>query len=357
VKAVGLTAVVALLLLGACSSSAYPDKVASIDPQSLSACQQSFDPERVKAGENCAPVAQQYCPVGPRLSVLQSSAIPCDGVSIDDYTISAAGLDSHYLAIHRSGQTQFDAVVVALHFLNASVGTFANVARLPELAKARGVLVLVPQAPGGNNSRWPTSPALEPIDQYVSFLSGVVADARSHYRTTGASLYALGLSNGATMAYFYGCRSSDAVRSLLAVSGDLSPDALNSCQPAGPIGTVIVHGTGDSVSPYEGVPLVKAPIPDIHAHFKMVNGCIGDDAQVDLPRVYDELAVAIDYTAPCNQGRRDYLVTITGGGHVWPGGDATAGPLDLSSLALYGFRTLNFDATLQGYDLLRLAGQ
>lgn len=357
----GLMAMLVAFGVVACSNSGTSNSVDASAGLNLSSCQQSFSPQQVAADADCTPVAQLYCPAGNRLAILGTSVIDCDGVEVSDIDITAANLTSHYLAIRPSGQSSFNTVYLALHYLNGNVGTFANVARLTELAKARNVLVLVPQAPAVTGSslgsRWPVSTTVgEPIDQYVSFLSGVVADGRSRFGAGSAKLYVAGLSNGAAMAYLFGCRAADPVLAVEAVAGDMGIDTIQNCVPTHPLGTVIVHGTADAEDPYDGIPNLKPAIPDVHAKFKANNGCTGSDASVDMPLEFDPLLVTLAYTAACNQRRRDYLITIDGGGHVWPGGDADAGSLDLSTLALFGLRTRNFDATLQGFDLLRLAG-
>lgn len=323
-----------------------------VDP--VLSCRDEFTVEKVASGQDCAPVAETYCSVA-NLDVLAPSPLPCDGVTWEPITVEAAGYRSTYLAIHpESGPV--DAVVLALHYLNSNPGTFSNVARLGELAKARRVLVVAPEAPTslGIDSRWPTSSTRDDVDGVAEFLRGVVADARHRYGENAAPLYVAGLSNGAQMALQFACRSTDIVRGVIAVAINLGTQALDDCAPGGSLGSVLVNGTGDALTPYGGIPLLYVGAPDLHAFFSANNHCNGEGGEVALPAVNDSMTVSIRYTGACDDERRDFLVTIDGGGHNWPGGSIDDS--DLTAIGLLGAHTRNFDATLQGYDLLRTSG-
>lgn len=313
-------------------------------------CGQAYSPEKVVATPSeCQPKADALCPAGPGVSVLNSTTLPCTGVTVQEFTVSGGGLTSTYLAIY-AGSGPYDTVYMTLHYLMARAGTHSNVVRLPELAKARNTLILVPQAPdaiGGLGSRWPVS-GIDSVSGHIAFLDAVVADARSRFSGAGsAPLLVSGLSNGAVMAYQYACAAADRVAAVQAVAGTLSSTARAACQPSGPLGTVIVHGTADVLlAPYNTV----APT---HAYFEQVNGCAGSDTQTTVPTYFDSLSVKLSASARCAGNRRDFLVVVEGGGHNWPGGSSSAS--ELSTIGLFGAHTRNFDATLQGYDLLRLA--
>jgi poly(3-hydroxybutyrate) depolymerase len=320
-------------------------------------CQQSFSPSKVSNGENCAPQSGDYCPQGSTsLGVLQRDPIPCDGVTVSSHTVTAAGLSSDYLALRGDGA--LDAIYLSLHYLGANTGTYTNVVRLSELAKARKVLVIAPQAPSlldtNLTSRWPVTPLLEPVDQYVQYLDAVVADVRARFQTGNVPVYVSGLSNGAVMAYHYACRSG-VPSAIETVAGDISDGALKDCVPQRAVGSVIIHGTADLITPYEGLLGLTASIPQIHSFFRSAGGCSAADTSTAMPMLNDALQVTIADSGSCADGSRHLLVRIDGGGHSWPGhppGDST---IDLTTIGLLGPRTANFDATLQGYDLLRLA--
>ncbi len=358
---VALAAVVVVVTLVGCGADPGTTAVIVVEqpqapPPSSHSCAAAFEPSKVSSGDDCAPKSGGYCPQGNNgLVVLQTNPIPCDGVTVSSHAVNAAGLSSSYLALHGNGS--FDAIYLALHYLGASTGTFANVARLPELAKARNVLVIAPQAPSppglSLTARWPVNPQLDPVDQYVQFLDAVVVDARKRFQSGNIPVFVAGLSNGAVMAYHYACRSS-VPSAVAAVAGDISDSALSACAPPHAISSVIVHGTADVVTPYEGLLGLTASIPQVHSFFRDAGGCSLDDTSTTMPTTGDPLRVTIFDSAVCADRSRHMLVKIDGGGHTWPGHPA-GGTINLGMLGLLGPRTANFDATLQGFDLLQLS--
>lgn len=322
-------------------------------------CQAAFSPEKVADGQDCTPQSGEYCPQGVPVSVLQSEVLACDGVTVTQSSASAEGLNGDLLVIHRTGVTSFESVYLALHYVGSRLETFANVARLAELARARNTLVIVPAAPSllslNVTARWPVSAALgDPIDQYVDYLTAVVDGVSAQFDVAGKPVYVAGLSNGAVMAYHYACRSGVA-SAVLAVSGDYGDGVLTTCSPQRALGTVIVHGTLDLLTPYEGLIGLTASIPEIHEFFLAQGACGGTESIAAMAKPYDDLQVNIAYGAVCADRSKHYLVTVELGGHSWPGHAPADALIDLTTIGLFGLRTANFDATLQGYDLLRLA--
>lgn len=359
----------------------------STDSPSSGSCQDSFTPERVKAGENCDPDLNRasFCPL--TTNYLQSLSViqPCAGVSISEHTISGGGFDTRYVAIRRSSGAP-KAVYLALHYLEAEPEYFANLVRLTELAKARDVLVLMPYAPAvvdpvsspdpggeplpvlgpldpsdaldlttvgtGALAPWPVT-TLQPIENYLQLLDNVVADGRNRFGGRGLPLYVASLSNGVPMAYFYACGRADRVDAMLAVAGGRSPESAAACQPSRPVGLVLVHGTLDPVAPYLGIPLIQQSPRQTYDSFKALDACSGQDQQVLMTN--DAGSVQIDYTPRCAQNRRVVLASALLNGHNWPGDDTN--PLLGVELPLgpFGPNVDAIDATIQGYDLLRYA--
>lgn len=338
-------------------------------------CQQDFTPERVIAGENCDPAQNrfQFCPSIPGSQYLasRSEVIPCAGVTVSAHAVSTAMFpDVEYLAIRPSSGVRPEAIYLALHYLGAANDYHANLTRMSELAKARNVLVIAPQAPsvvvagdgptglpgleGSVLARWPTS-VTQDVESYLVLLDAVVADARGRFGADGSPLYASGLSNGVPMAYFYACGRADQVDAILAVAGTQNDGAAAVCAPSRAVGLVLIHGTADPVVPYSGLVLLRA-IRDNYDDFKVLNQCDGVDqfAMLENP----EGDVEIDYTQRCSRSpgdRRVILASMVGNGHNWPGDDV--GPLLGLELPIgpFGPALNSLDATLQGFDLLRYA--
>ncbi|MGQ0621536.1 MAG: hypothetical protein ACT4QA_16720 [Panacagrimonas sp.] len=235
---------------------------------------------------------------------------------------------------------------------------------------------------GDGFRRWPNNYRLEPVDKFVMLLDGVVADARTRFTAEALPLYVGGYSNGAAMSYFYGCARADRVAAIIATGANLAQSAQDEC-PALP--AVIMGGTRDAIAPYGGlipnsdgllseIPLLSGlgalpldgllgdllsdPVegpPEIYADFKAESGCTGPDRTASLPpsdESGDRITTNFVYNDTCAGGKRMYFVTMVNGGHTWPGQDNDTAGLNFS---LFGAIARNWDATIYGYDLLRLA--
>ncbi|HEX4872614.1 MAG TPA: hypothetical protein VFV27_09895, partial [Nevskiaceae bacterium] len=361
-----LVLAVSVLLLNACSGGGTGEASAR-----ASDCQTRFHPDRLAEGQDCTPRTGEFCALmtaAENLGPARRSVLPCAGVTISEHRASGGGFETDYLAI-RPDSGPVRSVYLALHYLGAQRHYFANLTRLAELAKARQVLVLVPQAPGGlavtpvplpgegedqTVSRWPTT-ASQPVARYLALLDAVLADARSRFAATGLPLYAAGLSNGAPMAYFLACDRALAVEAILAVAGAQSGESAAACAPQRPVGLVIIHGGLDSITPYDGLAGLTRSVPDIYADFARLNGCDrGQDRQAVLQNA--EGTVELGWSPACADGRRQVLARAVGNGHNWPGDDTgSSRSLVDPGVGIFGPTEDAIDATLQGYDLLEFA--
>ncbi|MGQ0503391.1 MAG: hypothetical protein ACT4P0_12435 [Panacagrimonas sp.] len=258
---------------------------------------------------------------------------------------------------------------MALHYLGGNIGTLANQLRLSELAKARNVLVIVPQAPplvsslplpglipkaasDGRLPRWPNTFDDSTLDDYVLLLDSAVADARSRFNVPTVPLYLSGLSNGGPMSIFYACKRPAAVAAVEPVAVNVPRAVLDEC-PA--FAVVIVNGNRDLLSPFNGT-LLAAGAKDMYENFKSDNGCVAaQETTATIPAVEtdsDQIDAVFTSSGPCNFGKGVFLVKLDRGGHNWPGQDVD--PL-LGDINLLGGIARNWDATIYGYDLMKRA--
>lgn len=440
----------AVLMLSACGGSSSGggggDSEPPVDARS---CQEAFDPDKIGlAGQSCAPLSGTLCPTlsygdpDDQVPPPRGELIPCDGVTVTEHEVTVTGVDApvRYLAV-RSSTVAPESLYLQLHYLNASIETHVNQLRLMELAKARKVFLVVPQAPALGASlpipdtifvpgllnlpglelislpgldltgalingflpeltssellnldgigqafrRWPNNYRSEPIDDFVVLLDEVLADARTRFITeypgiTADPLYVGGLSNGGAMSYFYGCARRNQVAAIIATGANLAETAMEDC-PALP--AVIMGGTNDAVAPYGGfipntpgsVPGVEIPgigsgllplaallpgdpvggPPEIYADFRAESDCVGSDVTRQLgpsSTPGDNVTTVFTYTNNCIGGTRMYLVTAINGGHTWPGQDNDTFGLNFT---VFGGIPRNWDASIYGYDLLKLA--
>jgi polyhydroxybutyrate depolymerase len=85
----------------------------------------------------------------------------------------------------------------------------------------------------------------------VAFLRAIIDWSAERYGTPADRAVVAGMSNGAFMAHRMGIAASDQVAVIAAVAGGL-PASLRDSQPSHAVSAMLLHGTGDTMSPIGG---------------------------------------------------------------------------------------------------------
>lgn len=244
----------------------------------------------------------------------------------DVYTgkIVSAGVSRRYLlyvpkTYDRSRPTP---LVISLHGAAGWPALQRDISHWNDLADKHGFLVVYPAGTtliGERGPRvWPMG--TESLELDVKFISDLIDKVESDYNIDRNRIYADGLSNGGGMAFALGCKLSNRVAAIGAVSAALAVPP-NMCDDAKPEPVVAFHGTADRMAPYDGGrsgdPVKPLQFPGIRNwmdDWAERNHCTGDPIDTPVNATVHRLA----YT---NCGNAEVvLYTITGGGHQWPGG-------------------------------------
>lgn len=332
-------------------------------------CQDQFNPDLI-ATQDCTPVYHAFCPeeVGPTsiasYGTTASDVGNCDGkVTVSDGTATVDGISSKYVVVKPTNSSGGNALYVALHWAEATGPAMVNYMRLQELAVARNITIVAPTAPGTYpiNRTWGASgtpsgpsgsaaPAAE-ASQLVALINEVIRQVKTG-AVANAPILMAGSSGGAVMSFQYVCSNDKAynVSGIELVAEEVSPALTAACTGlTSPVATVQVHGTNDPLGSY-------ANSQSAFAFLYGNNGCNAADIKTaTLPAVSGELVtgISIQSVYPCNASKGSSLVTVQGGGHNWPGEDRS---FDIFPANIFGATSNAFDATLQGYDLLRYLG-
>jgi polyhydroxybutyrate depolymerase len=161
----------------------------------------------------------------------------------------------------------------------------------------------------------------------VGFLRAVVAEVARRASIAPARVYAIGMSNGAMMAYRLACEAGDVFHGIMAVAGT---DNTRSCAPRQPVPVLHIHARNDDTVLFDGGAGRKLGRGDLAAEFVAVPDSIARwvklnhaDPQarlvLDVPGARCELHVATAGGAPVE------LCVTEAGAHSWPGGQKTRG--------------------------------
>jgi polyhydroxybutyrate depolymerase len=140
-------------------------------------------------------------------------------------------------------------------------------------------------------------------------------------------VYAIGMSNGAMMAYRLACEAGDVFHGIMAVAGT---DNTHSCTPRQPVPVLHIHAHNDDTVLFNGGAGPKLGRGELAADFVAVPDSIAKWVKLDhagpqarrvltVPGAYCDLYEAGKGGAPVK-----LCVTETGG-HSWPGGQKARG--------------------------------
>ena len=141
-------------------------------------------------------------------------------------------------------------------------------------------------------------------------------------------VYVTGMSNGGFMSHRLACEAADVFAAAAPVAGVLGIPP-EDCNPSRPIPVLHVHGTADTLVPYDGdTTLGFVSVPETFDGWSMRDGCT-DEAMV----TFTQDDVSCQSHSACDAGVAITLCSVDGGGHCWPG----------QSLCPFGNSTVAYD--------------
>ncbi len=186
-------------------------------------------------------------------------------------------------------------------------------------------------SPVGEGLSWNAGPCCAPawpeIDD-VKFISEVIDHVAANHRVDRARVYAIGMSNGAFLAYRLACERPDLIAAVGSVAGALlSREGIGvECDPGRPVPVIEIHGTLDWLVPWEGglrpegegeLNLWALSTLDTVGYWAMNNSCsLETDQKTTFAGPKD---VTCNQFRACKSDAIVELCTVLGGGHNWPG--------------------------------------
>jgi len=230
------------------------------------------------------------------------------------HTISVGGHDRTYRLYKPKGLPASAPLVVMLH---GGFGSGAQAEKSYGWDALADAVKFVVAYPDGLNRAWNVNgggccgrPAKEGIDD-VAFITAAVADIERNAGIDTSRVYATGISNGGIMSYTLACETA-----VFAAIGPDSATQLNACRSPHPTSVMHIHGTADRLIRYNGAPgagvahINGPPVTELNAFWRNVDHC--------ATPVTSTSGTVTTSTAGCADNRSVVLITVDGGGHVWP---------------------------------------
>jgi polyhydroxybutyrate depolymerase len=188
------------------------------------------------------------------------------------------------------------ALVLVFHGAGIGAERFVSYSRFSNVADREGFLIVYPQ---GLDEFWNPSPE----SRDVQFVRDLIDHLQRRCSVDPNRIYASGHSNGGAMADRLACELADRIAAIGTISGAYQRSG--QCSPSRPVPVFAIHGTADSIVPYEG-------IPEWAAAWAERNGC--DPEPVDIPH---NVLIGEERWSNCSEGAEVILYTIQDLGHDW----------------------------------------
>ncbi len=147
-------------------------------------------------------------------------------------------------------------MLLNFHGYGGSAGDHMESADMRSLADEEGFLLVYPQGTllEGSphwNSAAPSADNKSNADDF-GFVAQLIGTIGAVYDLDADRVYAAGYSNGGMMSFGLACYLGDRIAAVASVSGAQLDDIGVECTPPHPTSVITLHGTADSVLPYEG---------------------------------------------------------------------------------------------------------
>lgn len=166
-----------------------------------------------------------------------------------------------------------------------------------------------------NSGGWTIGSTVDDVD----FIDTIIELVSQKYDLNQNRIYSTGMSNGGFMSYHLACNLSSKIAAVASVTGSMSSETYESCNPDHPTSILQVHGSIDVTVPFQGnSALGMRSVNDVMDYWKLYNACDVDPTSIIIDYFDIEIAVQHDTYSNCLNDVHVELYKIEGMGHTWP---------------------------------------
>ncbi|MGY8988208.1 MAG: alpha/beta hydrolase family esterase, partial [Flavobacteriales bacterium] len=213
-------------------------------------------------------------------------------------------------------------LVFCFHGYGSDASTIMSYTNFNYISDTAGFIVVYPQGTLDNSgiSHWNVGWGGSTVDD-IGFTEALMDNLSATYNIDNNRIYSTGMSNGGFMSYQLACQLSNRIAAIASVTGSMTPQTYNACNPQHPTPILQIHGTSDQTVPFLGDPTWTKSIEDVLQYWVAYNNCNTSaviTAIADINIFDGSTAEHIVY-----DGGDNYITTehfkIYGGDHDWPG--------------------------------------
>jgi polyhydroxybutyrate depolymerase len=240
-------------------------------------------------------------------------------------SITHAGLQRDYI-IHIPSSYNVNTpipLVFCFHGYGSNASTIMSYTNFNYISDTAGFIVVYPQGTllqgttHWNVGGWTIGSTIDDVGFTASLLDSI----SNSYNIDDTKVYSTGMSNGGYMSFLLACQLSDKIAAIASVTGSMTTQTYNACNPQHPTPILQIHGTSDQTVPYIGDPTWTKSIDDVLQYWVAYNNCNTSaiiTAIADINIFDGSTAEHIVYDGGDNNVTTKHL-KIYGGDHDWPG--------------------------------------
>ena len=194
-----------------------------------------------------------------------------------------------------------------------------NYTGFQSIADEFGFIVVYPQGtllPATGQTHWNVGGwTTSSITDDVGFLNEVIDFLDDEYSINLKKIYSTGMSNGGYMSYKLACDLSSRIAAVVSVTGSMTVETVEGCNPSHPTSIAQIHGLEDSVVSYYGNAFSK-PIEEVMDYWVDHNNCSSEPNTSDIGG--SNGGGIHDVYSGCDNRTSVELFLMTNMGHDWP---------------------------------------
>ena len=166
-----------------------------------------------------------------------------------------------------------------------------------------------------NSGAWTIGSTVDDVD----FIDTIINLVSEKYDINVNRIYSTGMSNGGFMSYHLACNLSSKIAAIASVTGSMSKQTLESCNPEHPTPVLQIHGTLDGTVPFDGNSAIgMEPIEKVMTYWQEYNSC--DVEPLISVTDFFELGSSVEHWQyfNCLNNVQVELYKIDGMWHTWP---------------------------------------
>jgi len=196
-------------------------------------------------------------------------------------------------------------LVVVLHGAGFDGAGFETLTEFDDEATMAGFLAAYPT---GCRQIWQYAGGGSKLPD-LHFISKMLDRVETNFRIDPARIFVIGFSAGAFMSYRLACDLSGRIAGIVSVGGSMFADE---CRPGRPVSILEMHGTDDSLVPWQGSATTN-PVDTVIQRWRTLDGCVGG------PILSQSGITKTSLWSHCAAGTTVRLDAVVGGHHSWFG--------------------------------------